>query len=218
MISVTFFYDPWRKGVIEFWTFLKIAHSCRNLLCKMDFLCHFLSENVYLNYLSITLGGGEYTLSPKYWYTIIGQYYTIFTFPYYSLLNDKERKYHISRQYWYTRNVLVFTYTGMLQYLGPEVYFFCYSQRHNTKQYLTYYLKAGHMDHGCRFSPFTFQCSCLTKTTNQLTKPLTLVNQWSLAKMWCAHLKMHAYLEHPVYTCSCTYITCCLHIFTNQLI
>ena len=27
-------------------------------------------------------------------------------------------------QYWYTRNVPVFTNTGTFQYLGPEVYFF----------------------------------------------------------------------------------------------
>ena len=37
---------------------------------------------------------------------------------------SKERKYHISGQYWYTRNVPVFTNTGTFQYLGPEVYFF----------------------------------------------------------------------------------------------
>ena len=37
---------------------------------------------------------------------------------------SKERKYHTSRQYWYTRNVPVFTNTGTFQYLGPEVYFF----------------------------------------------------------------------------------------------
>ena len=37
---------------------------------------------------------------------------------------SKEREYHIFRQYWYTRNVPVFTNTGMFQYLGPEVYFF----------------------------------------------------------------------------------------------
>ena len=37
---------------------------------------------------------------------------------------SKERKYHIFRQYWYTKNVLVFTNTGTFQYLGPEVYFF----------------------------------------------------------------------------------------------
>ena len=37
---------------------------------------------------------------------------------------SKERKYHVFRQYWYTRNVPVFTNTGMFQYLGPEVYFF----------------------------------------------------------------------------------------------
>ena len=36
----------------------------------------------------------------------------------------KERKYHIFRQYWYIRNVPVFTNTGTFQYLGPEVYFF----------------------------------------------------------------------------------------------
>ena len=37
---------------------------------------------------------------------------------------SKERKYHIFGQYWYTRNVPVFTNTGTFQYLGPEVYFF----------------------------------------------------------------------------------------------
>ena len=37
---------------------------------------------------------------------------------------SKGRKYHIFRQYWYTRNVPVFTNTGMFQYLGPGVYFF----------------------------------------------------------------------------------------------
>ena len=37
---------------------------------------------------------------------------------------SKEREYHTFRQYWYTRNVPVFTNTGMFQYLGPEVYFF----------------------------------------------------------------------------------------------
>ena len=47
---------------------------------------------------------------------------------------SKERKYHIFRQYWYTRNVLVFTNTGTFQYLGPEVYFF----RKNNSQRLTY--------------------------------------------------------------------------------
>ena len=37
---------------------------------------------------------------------------------------SKERKYHIFRQYWYTRNVPVFINTGTFQYLGPQVYFF----------------------------------------------------------------------------------------------
>ena len=37
---------------------------------------------------------------------------------------SKERKYHIFRQCWYTRNVPVFTNTGTFQYLGPEVYCF----------------------------------------------------------------------------------------------
>ena len=37
---------------------------------------------------------------------------------------SKERTYHVFGQYWYTRNVPVFTNTGMFQYLGPEVYFF----------------------------------------------------------------------------------------------
>ena len=39
---------------------------------------------------------------------------------------SKEHKYHIFGQYWYTRNVPVFTNTGTFQYLGPEVYFFQY--------------------------------------------------------------------------------------------
>ena len=37
---------------------------------------------------------------------------------------SKEHKYHIFRQYWYTRNVPVFINTGTFQYLGPQVYFF----------------------------------------------------------------------------------------------
>ena len=37
---------------------------------------------------------------------------------------SKGHKYHIFRQYWYTRNVPVFTNSGTFQYLGPEVYFF----------------------------------------------------------------------------------------------
>ena len=37
---------------------------------------------------------------------------------------SKERKYHIFKQYWYTRNVPVFSNTGTFRYLGPEVYFF----------------------------------------------------------------------------------------------
>ena len=49
-------------------------------------------------------------------------------FWYCKLLNNtarsKECKYHIFRQYWYTKNVPVFTNTGSFQYLGPEVYFF----------------------------------------------------------------------------------------------
>ena len=35
----------------------------------------------------------------------------------------KECKYHIYGQYWYKKNVPVFTNTGTFQYLGPEVYF-----------------------------------------------------------------------------------------------
>ena len=37
--------------------------------------------------------------------------------------HSKECTYHIFRQYWYTKNVPVFTNTGTFQYLGPEVYF-----------------------------------------------------------------------------------------------
>ena len=37
---------------------------------------------------------------------------------------SKDRKYHIFGQYWYTKNVPVFTNTRTSQYLGPEVYFF----------------------------------------------------------------------------------------------
>ena len=38
--------------------------------------------------------------------------------------HSKERKYHIFRQYWYTKNVPVFTNTGTFQYLRPEVNFY----------------------------------------------------------------------------------------------
>ena len=41
-----------------------------------------------------------------------------------TLAHSKEHKYHIFWQYWYTRNVPVFTNTGTFQYLGPQVYFF----------------------------------------------------------------------------------------------
>ena len=41
-----------------------------------------------------------------------------------TLACSKECKYHIFRQYWYTKNVPVLTNTGAFQYLGPEVYFF----------------------------------------------------------------------------------------------
>ena len=41
-----------------------------------------------------------------------------------TLAHSKEHKYHIFRQYWYTRNVPLFTNTGTFQYLGPQVYFF----------------------------------------------------------------------------------------------
>ena len=41
-----------------------------------------------------------------------------------TLAHSKEHKYHIFRQYWYTRNVPVFTNTGTFQYPGPQVYFF----------------------------------------------------------------------------------------------
>ena len=37
---------------------------------------------------------------------------------------SKERKYHYFGQFWYTRNVPIFTNTGTFQYLGPEVYVF----------------------------------------------------------------------------------------------
>ena len=39
-----------------------------------------------------------------------------------TLACSKERKYHIFRQYWYTKNVPELTNTGTFQYLGPEVY------------------------------------------------------------------------------------------------
>ena len=39
------------------------------------------------------------------------------------LARSKEHKYHIFRQYWYTRNIPVFNNTGTFQYLGPQVYF-----------------------------------------------------------------------------------------------
>ena len=40
------------------------------------------------------------------------------------LAHSSERKYHVSGQYWYTRNIPVFTNTGTFQYLGPKVYYF----------------------------------------------------------------------------------------------
>ena len=46
--------------------------------------------------------------------------------------HSKERKYHIFGQYWYTKNVPVFTNTRTFQYLGPEVYF---SPRYFHKQF-----------------------------------------------------------------------------------
>ena len=47
----------------------------------------------------------------------------------------QERIYHIFGQYWYTRNVPVFTNTGTFQYLGPEVSLF---RQNNTKNFLFY--------------------------------------------------------------------------------
>ena len=47
---------------------------------------------------------------------------------------SKECKYHIFRQYWYTRNVRVLTNTETFQYLGPEVYFFCLKKKKKKKK------------------------------------------------------------------------------------
>ena len=44
---------------------------------------------------------------------------------------SKECKYHVFRQYWYAKNVPVFTNTGTFQYLGPEVYFFLFFKVHH---------------------------------------------------------------------------------------
>ena len=41
-----------------------------------------------------------------------------------TLSPSKGHKYHIFKQYFYTRNVPVFTNIGTFQYLGPKVYFF----------------------------------------------------------------------------------------------
>ena len=41
-----------------------------------------------------------------------------------TLTHSKELKYRIFRQYWYVRNVPVFTNTGTYQYLGPKVHTF----------------------------------------------------------------------------------------------
>ena len=48
------------------------------------------------------------TVSPRYWYTSVGQYQTILAFQYCLLLGvqpafSKEHKNHILRQYWYTQ-------------------------------------------------------------------------------------------------------------------
>ena len=51
----------------------------------------------------------------RYWNTSIGQYWIVSSWI--TLACSKEHKYHIFRQYWYTRN-------GTFQYLGHEVYFF----------------------------------------------------------------------------------------------
>ena len=47
---------------------------------------------------------------------------------------SEERKYHIFGQYWYTRNVPVFTNTGMFQYLGSEVHLFPQKQTNKRQQ------------------------------------------------------------------------------------
>ena len=48
--------------------------------------------------------------------------------------HSKEHKYHIFRQYWYTRNVPVFANTGTCQYLGPEVCFFLHLKKKKKKK------------------------------------------------------------------------------------
>ena len=53
-----------------------------------------------------------------------------------TLAHSKEHKYHIFRQYWYTRNVPVFTNTGTFQHLGPQVYFFPGLFEHNLLSFL----------------------------------------------------------------------------------
>ena len=40
-----------------------------------------------------------------------------------TLACSKKHKYHIYRQYWYTRNIPVFTNSGTFQYLEPHIHF-----------------------------------------------------------------------------------------------
>ena len=67
-------------------------------------------------------------MSPKFWYTRVLDNTKPFlrSSSVCSLVDTgyKERKYHILRQYWLTRNIPVFINTGTFQYLGPQVYFF----------------------------------------------------------------------------------------------
>ena len=62
---------------------------------------------------------------------LVHEYWTIRVSFWMTPARSKWRKYHIFRQYWYTKNVPVFTNTGTFQYLGREVYFFL---KQKTKQ------------------------------------------------------------------------------------
>ena len=65
-----------------------------------------------------------------------------------TLARSKERKYHIFSQYWYTRNVPVFTNTGTFQYLGPEVYFFQRDFKHALmNSYLCFSMVSSDLQH-----------------------------------------------------------------------
>ena len=120
-------------GAFLFWWYdIMTDHRKLRLSPKVNGkLVEMINNKRTRNTLLILLGlkRKKYTSSPRYWYTSIGQYprpflrSSIESF-WITPACSKERKYHIFRQYWYTRNVPIFINTGTFQYLGPQVYFF----------------------------------------------------------------------------------------------